>query len=397
MSISPKIIDHTNLNADATDKDIEKLCEEAKQYGFGTVCVYSKYVPLCRNLLKGTQVKICSVIGFPKGTESTKQKVNEAEQAVKDGADELDMVIDVPALKKGEYDHVKNDIAAVKNAAKGKLLKVIIEAGMLNDDQKRKACQLAEQGGADYVKTSTGFAADDKGNKLGATVEDVRVMKEVVGNRLGIKAAGGIKTSEYAQQLIDAGATRIGATASIALVEDKYMSENVKELWWKYFEFHADQRLRAFYFFLIIIGALSVAYYTCLRDCYLRDFAPNMCLLSMFTALGFFFLEIRNVQLVNTGREALKRLMPEIEGSDSGLNKAWGSMHYLRYIPFPGWVRSMFFPFIRHQFWLRLIYLIVFFAALQLYYGITDKMNLFFLLAFLGSYFSTIKIGNKDC
>lgn len=219
MAINPKIIDQTNLNSEATGKDIEKLCNEAKEYGFGAVCVYPKYIPLCKKLLKGTSVKICAVIGFPKGTESTEQKVKEAKKAIQDGADELDMVINVPALKKNDFEFVRNDIAAVKKIANGKLLKVIIEAGLLSNDQKIKACQLAEEAGADFVKTSTGFAVDEKGNKLGATVEDVKLMKSVVGNKLGIKAAGGIKTKEFAQQLIDAGATRIGASASIDIVK----------------------------------------------------------------------------------------------------------------------------------------------------------------------------------
>ena len=218
MTIDPKIIDHTNLKSEATEKDIEKLCNEAKEYNFGAVCVYPKYVLLCKNLLKGSDVKVCAVIGFPKGTDTTEQKVNETKQAVKDGADELDMVINVPILKKSDFDFIKHDIAAVKNAANGRILKVIIEAGLLNDDQKKKACQLAEEAGADFVKTSTGFAVDEKGNKLGATVEDIKLMKSVVGDRLGIKAAGGIKTREFAQKLIDAGSTRIGASASIEII-----------------------------------------------------------------------------------------------------------------------------------------------------------------------------------
>jgi len=220
MTVDPKIIDHTNLNLEATEKDIEKLCNEAKKYDFGAVCVYPRFVPLCKKLLKATSIKVCTVIGFPKGTESAEQKVEEAKKAIKDEADELDMVINVSALKKGDFDFVKNDISSVREACKGKILKVIIEAGLLNEDQKKKACQLSEEAGADFVKTSTGFAVDDKGNKLGATVEDVKSMKSVVGDRLGIKAAGGIKTREFAQKLIDAGATRLGTSASISIVEN---------------------------------------------------------------------------------------------------------------------------------------------------------------------------------
>lgn len=218
MAIDPKIIDHTNLKLDATDKDIEKLCDEAKQYGFGAVCVRPNYVLSAKTLLKKTSIKVCTVIGFPTGLDPTKQKVKEAKSAIKDGADELDMVINIEALKAKEYNHVKDDIFLVKQACNGKILKVIIEAGMLTDDQKIKACELVEEAGADFVKTSTGFALDKNGNKLGATVEDVKLMKSIVDDRLGIKAAGGIKTAEFAQELINAGATRIGSSASVSIV-----------------------------------------------------------------------------------------------------------------------------------------------------------------------------------
>jgi len=209
MNINPKIIDHTNLKLDATEKDIEKLCIEAKKYGFGTVCIRPNYVALAKNFLKDTPVKVCTVIGFHTGLNSTEEKVKEAEKAIIDGADELDMVINLDALKSDEFDYVKNDISSVKKVAKDKILKVIIEAGVLSKKQKKKACQLAEDAGADFVKTSTGFAKDEKGNKLGATIKDVELIKSVVGNRLGIKAAGGISTSDFTQKLIEAGATRI--------------------------------------------------------------------------------------------------------------------------------------------------------------------------------------------
>lgn len=218
MSIDPKIIDHTNLKPETTEKDIEKLCKEAKEYDFGAVCIYPKYVSLCKKILKDTSVKVCTVIGFPKGIETTEQKVKETERAIQDGADELDMVINIDTIKRNDFDCVKSDIASVRKISEGKILKVIIEAGILNNDQKVKACQLAMESGADFVKTSTGFAVDKEGRKLGATVEDVRLMKSVVGDKLGIKAAGGIKTPEFAKELIDVGATRIGASASIEII-----------------------------------------------------------------------------------------------------------------------------------------------------------------------------------
>jgi deoxyribose-phosphate aldolase len=218
MAIDPKIIDHTNLKLDATEKDIEKLCNEAKKHGFGAVCVRPNHIAFTKNLLKKTQIKVCTVIGFPTGLEPTKQKIKEAKKAIKDGADELDMVIDIEALKAKDYGYIKEDISSVREACRGKILKVIIEAGMFTNDQKVKACELVEAAGADFVKTSTGFAINKNGNKLGATVEDVKLMKSVVGDRLGIKAAGGIKTPDFAQELINAGATRIGSSTSVSIV-----------------------------------------------------------------------------------------------------------------------------------------------------------------------------------
>jgi deoxyribose-phosphate aldolase len=220
MAIDPRIIDHTNLQLDADDKDIEKLCNEAKEHGFGAVCVRPNFVPVAKNLLKSTSIKVCTTIGFPTGLETTKEKVKEAKIAIKDGADELDMVMNIEALKANDLSYVKEDISSVKEACNGRILKVIIEAGLLSKDQKIKACQLAEEAGADFVKTSTGFAIGMDGEKLGATVEDVKLMKSVVGDRLGIKAAGGIRSAEFAQELIDAGATRLGCSASISIVSE---------------------------------------------------------------------------------------------------------------------------------------------------------------------------------
>ncbi len=420
MTINPKTIDHTNLKTDASEKDIEKLCNEAKEYGFGAICVYLRYVPLCKRLLKGSNVKVCTVIGFPKGIETTEQKANEAKQAVKDGADELDMVINVPALKKGDFDFVKNDISSVREACKGKILKVIIEAGLLNEDQKKKACQLSEEAGADFVKTSTGFAVDNKGNKLGATVEDVKLMKGMVGDRLGIKAAGGIKTREFAQQLIDAGATRIGASASIEIIGRSSMSNGIEKLWWKYFEFHADQRLRAFYYYLIIIGALAFAYYYCSTFNLPKDaeqifnfrlFAPYISIFAAMVSIGFFFLEVRNVELINTGRDRLKGELQNIRGSKKGLidslglfgilvflgdfvlNYAKNKMIWLWWIFFV--IGRLICPVIKHQFWLRSIYLTIFTFSFLITIKIYTCLE-YIWLPILVAYLSTIDINKPN-
>jgi deoxyribose-phosphate aldolase len=209
-----KMIDHTLLKPDAKKEQIETLCREAAEYRFASVCVNPYWVPLARQFLSGTGVKVCTVIGFPLGATSTAAKVAETEQAIKDGAEEVDMVINIGALKSGDEDAVKKDIASVVAAAKGKaLVKVIIETCLLTDEEKRLACRLAVEAGADYVKTSTGFSTG------GATVEDIRLMREAVGSDFGVKASGGIRTYEDAMAMIEAGATRIGASASIAIMK----------------------------------------------------------------------------------------------------------------------------------------------------------------------------------
>lgn len=209
-----RMIDHTLLRPDATVKEIEKLCAEARQFNFASVCVNPSYVPLCVRLLKDTAVKVCTVIGFPLGATTTETKVFETEQAVSLGAREVDMVINIGRLKSGDYEYVENDIRQVANAAhrSGVILKVIIETGLLTDEEKIKACILARRAKADFVKTSTGFA------KGGATVGDVALMKKVVGSELGVKASGGIRTHEDALALVASGADRIGASASVKIV-----------------------------------------------------------------------------------------------------------------------------------------------------------------------------------
>lgn len=209
-----RMIDHTLLKPDATQKEIEKLCEEAKHYGFASVCINPSNVKLCVKLLHNTDVKVCTVIGFPLGATSSVVKTFEAEQAIKDGAREVDMVINIGMLKSGEYEYVKEDILSVVRVAHsfGVLTKVIIETGLLTDKEKVKACKLAKHAGADFVKTSTGFV------KGGATVSDIALMRKTVGAKLGIKASGGVRSQKEALTLIASGANRIGASASVKIV-----------------------------------------------------------------------------------------------------------------------------------------------------------------------------------
>lgn len=206
-------IDHTMLAPQATVSQIRKLCEEAVKYHFASVCVNSCHVALCAELLKGTGVNVCTVVGFPLGAMSTKAKAFEAECAVADGAVEIDMVINVGALKDENWTFVEDDIRAVKKACGGKLLKVILETCLLTDDEIVRACQLSEAAGADYVKTSTGFS------KGGATAEAVSLMRKTVGDRLGVKASGGIRDRESALKMIEAGASRLGCSAGVKIME----------------------------------------------------------------------------------------------------------------------------------------------------------------------------------
>ena len=210
-----KYIDHTVLAADARKEKIEALCKEAYQHGFASVCVNSCWVSLAAKLLEGTEVKVCTVVGFPLGAMDSVSKADEARNAVRNGADEIDMVINIGFLKSGMYDEALKDIREVRKATEGKTLKVIIETCLLTDEEKRKACELSEEAGADFVKTSTGFSTG------GATVEDVALMKSVVGDRLRVKASGGIRDYKTAKAMIEAGASRIGASAGVRIVEEQ--------------------------------------------------------------------------------------------------------------------------------------------------------------------------------
>ncbi|QPA30120.1 deoxyribose-phosphate aldolase [Thermaerobacillus caldiproteolyticus] len=211
-----KMIDHTLLKADTTKEQIVKLCEEAKQYNFASVCVNPTWVATAAELLKGTDVKVCTVIGFPLGANTPETKAFETKNAIENGATEVDMVINIGALKDGNDELVERDIRAVVDAAKGKaLVKVIIEACLLTEEEKVRACELAVKAGADYVKTSTGFSTG------GATVEDVALMRKTVGPNIGVKASGGVRDLQSAEAMIQAGATRIGTSSGAAIVQGK--------------------------------------------------------------------------------------------------------------------------------------------------------------------------------
>lgn len=209
-----KMIDHTLLKTDAQKKDLDKLLLEAKKYNFMSVCVSPIWVKYAAEQLKDTNVKVCTVIGFPQGATPTEVKVFETKTAIENGATEVDMVIPVGVLKDKDYIAVENDIRAVVEAAKSKALtKVIIETCLLTDEEKIMACKLSKSAGADFVKTSTGFST------AGATVKDIRLMRETVGEQMGVKASGGVRSREDADAMIKAGATRIGTSNGVKIVE----------------------------------------------------------------------------------------------------------------------------------------------------------------------------------
>ncbi len=207
-------IDHTILKAEATSQEVKKLCEEAKEYKFASICVNTCFTELVSAELKGSDVKTCVVVGFPLGAMSTEGKAFEAKSAVAKGAQEVDMVINVGMLKEKNYDFVLQDIKAVVNASRPAIVKVILETCLLTDEEKVKACQLSVEAGAAFVKTSTGFSTS------GATSEDIALMRKTVGKDIGVKASGGVRTKEDALKMIEAGASRIGASASIKIVSD---------------------------------------------------------------------------------------------------------------------------------------------------------------------------------
>ena len=208
-----KLIDNTLLKADATEEQIKNLCKESKEWNFMSVCVNPYYIPFCKKELKGSDVKVCTVIGFPLGQMTTKAKVFETKDALAKGADEIDMVINVAALKDKKYDYVKNEIAEIKEACGDHVLKVILECCLLTDEEKVQACLLAKEAKADFVKTSTGFSIH------GATVHDVELMRKTVGPEMGVKAAGGVRSHEELLEMVKVGATRIGTSSGVKLMK----------------------------------------------------------------------------------------------------------------------------------------------------------------------------------
>ena len=208
-----KYIDHTILKATAGENDIKKLCEEAKKHKFYSVCVNCCYVNDAKKMLQGSDVKVAAVVGFPLGAMSTKAKVFEAKDAIEQGASEIDMVINVAKLKDGKYDYVKNEIKQIKDAIGENILKVIIETCYLSNEEKIKACELSLDAKADFVKTSTGFGTG------GATFEDVKLMKDVVGNKAKVKASGGVKDKQTAEKYIELGAERLGTSSGIEIIK----------------------------------------------------------------------------------------------------------------------------------------------------------------------------------
>ncbi len=208
-----RLIDHTLLKPDAKQEEIEKLCAEATKYHFMSVCVNPCNVNLCAKLLKGSDVKVCTVIGFPLGANISKTKIEETKYCLENGASEIDMVINIGRLKDKDYDYVENEIREIKNVCKDNILKVILETCLLSDEEIVKACQLSQNAGADFVKTSTGFS------KGGATTHAVKLMRETVKDALGVKASGGIHSYEEAMAMVEAGANRIGASSGIKIVE----------------------------------------------------------------------------------------------------------------------------------------------------------------------------------
>ncbi|MDW0108989.1 deoxyribose-phosphate aldolase [Sporosarcina aquimarina] len=213
MNSIAKMIDHTLLKADATKEQVLELCNEAKQYEFASVCLNPAWVKTAAKELEGTSVKTCTVIGFPLGATTTEVKAFETKNAIDNGATEIDMVINIGALKSGDTKTVQSDIEAVVNAAKGKaIVKVIIETSLLTDEEKRTACELSVLAKADFVKTSTGFSTG------GATVEDVKLIRSTVGPEMGVKASGGVRSLEDVTAMKEAGATRIGASSGVAIM-----------------------------------------------------------------------------------------------------------------------------------------------------------------------------------
>ncbi|PIN68850.1 deoxyribose-phosphate aldolase [Candidatus Woesearchaeota archaeon CG11_big_fil_rev_8_21_14_0_20_43_8] len=220
------MIDHTILGPTATKANIKKICEEAKRFNFCSVCVNPAHVKFVKNELAGTNIKVCTVIGFPLGATTPKEKAEDTKLAIQDGADEIDMVMNIGAMIEGDYDTIRKEVSAVVKAGHGRIVKVILETAYLNDGQKRVACRIAKECKASFVKTSTGFGPH------GATVHDIKLMRDIVGMKLGVKASGGIHTLKNARKMIRAGADRIGASSLVKefygiSIQDQTLQKNI--------------------------------------------------------------------------------------------------------------------------------------------------------------------------
>lgn len=374
-------IEHTLLKPDATRKEVIRLCNEAKRFQFRGVCVNPVFVEEAQQQLTGTNCLVVAVVGFPLGGSLTASKVEETKQVIKLGANEVDMVIALGALKDGDYKTVFQDIRAVVEAAGLIPVKVILETGLLEENEKIAACLLADRAGAAFVKTTTGFSTK------GATIEDVKLMRAVVGDRLGIKAAGGIRNFQTARAMVEAGATRLGCSASIAIVTEPVQNEQHSNQFlepsksieiafkyaWDWFNYHAGQRLTAFHFFLIIISLVGVGYFKSVELGQEGKFFGFLTgLFGALASIAFWLLDIRNEELVNCGRNALDNLEEQV--GLTTIRKDDKERVYLnnsldpvsRRIP-KCWQATV----IKHSFWLRLIMLVtsIVFAFAAIYAG----------------------------
>lgn len=378
-------IEHTLLKPDATLKEVIRLCDEAKRFQFRGICVNPIFVEEAQQQLTGTNCLVVTVVGFPLGGSLTAIKVEETKQVIRLGANEVDMVIALGALKDGDYKTVYQDIQAVVEAAGSIPVKVILEAGLLEVNEKIAACLLADRAGAAFVKTSTGF-----GSK-GATIENVRLMRAVVGNRLGIKAAGGIRNFQTARAMIKAGATRLGCTTSVAIVTESTHNEvyndqpsepNTNEIAlkyaWDWFSYHANQRLNEFHFFLIIIGFVIIGYFKSM-ELELAYFSFLIGLFGALASIAFWFLDIRNEELVNCGRYALDELEKQVgleirkyDDQRMCLKKSLDPISSL--LP-----TCLLSSAVTHRFWLRLIMLLTSFAFMfAAFYALREPLGSIF-------------------
>ncbi|MBZ9577996.1 deoxyribose-phosphate aldolase [Patescibacteria group bacterium] len=302
-------IEHTALKPQTSHQDILDLCNQAREYQFRGVCVNPLYIEEAKEHLKGTDCLIVTVIGFPLGMNLTDTKVNEAENAIRLGANEIDMVMAVGLLKSGDYKGVFEDIQKVVILAKTIPVKVILETSLLEREEKIAACLLTKRAGAAFVKTSTGFSSG------GATIEDVKLIRAIVGNEMGVKAAGGIRDYNTARAMIEAGADRLGCSSSVKIVNEEKKSgtaknnnyEAVLKYTWDWFSYHANQRMVALRFFIIIMGAIGYIFILGISK-------PNFLLILIFGLLCigiaklFWIIDVRNRELVQCARDVLDKL-----------------------------------------------------------------------------------------